>query len=83
MNEFSLAHLTVLSLSPPEMVSVAARTGYDAIGLRLIAVTADSPGYPLMLDPPRSRAEVTIRLRHLGLAEQGACITCMSDSLFP
>jgi sugar phosphate isomerase/epimerase len=51
MNEFSLAHLTVLSLSPPEMVSVAARTGYQAVGLRLIAVTPDSPGYPLMFDP--------------------------------
>src|SRR5216683_3138786 len=56
MNEFSLAHLTVLSLSPPEMVNVAACTGYQAIGLRLIAVTADSPGYPLMFDPPAMRA---------------------------
>jgi hypothetical protein len=50
MNGFSLAHLTVLALPPPEMVGVAARTGYQAVGLRLIEVTPDSPGYPLMDD---------------------------------
>ena len=55
MIEFSLAHLTVLSLAPPEMISVAARTGYQAVGLRLIAVTADSPGYPLMHDAAAMR----------------------------
>ena len=32
------------------MVEVAARIGYRAIGLRLIAVTDDSPGYPIMDD---------------------------------
>jgi sugar phosphate isomerase/epimerase len=66
MNEFSLAHLTVLSLAPPEMVGVAARTGYDAVGLRLIAVTADSPGYPLMFDPPAMR-ETKARLDDTGI----------------
>lgn len=53
--QVSLAHLTVLSLPPPEMIRVAARTGYDAVGLRLIAATDDSPGYPLMDDPPLLR----------------------------
>ncbi len=53
---FSLAHLTVLGLPPPEMIHVAARTGYRHVGLRLIAVTADSPGYPLMSDQPMLRA---------------------------
>jgi sugar phosphate isomerase/epimerase len=48
--EFSLAHLTVLSLSPPEVVDVAARTGYRYVGLRPIAVTADEPTYPLASD---------------------------------
>jgi sugar phosphate isomerase/epimerase len=32
------------------MVRVATRTGYRAVGLRLIAVTGDSPGYPIMDD---------------------------------
>jgi len=47
----SLAHLTAVTLPPPELISVAARTGFDAVGLRLIAVTPTSPGYPLMDDP--------------------------------
>lgn len=47
---FSLAHLTVIGLSPPEVVRVAARTGYRTVGLRLIRVTGESPGYPLMHD---------------------------------
>jgi sugar phosphate isomerase/epimerase len=56
VNLLSLAHLTVLDLAPPEMVRVAARTGYDAVGLRLIAVTETTPGYPLMYDPAMLRA---------------------------
>jgi sugar phosphate isomerase/epimerase len=50
MKDFSLAHLTALSLPPPELIRVAARTGYRTVGLRLIQVTPDSPGYPLMTD---------------------------------
>jgi len=53
---FSLAHLTVLELPPPEMVRVAARTGYRTVGLRLIAVSETTPGYPLMHDPAMLRA---------------------------
>jgi sugar phosphate isomerase/epimerase len=48
---FSLAHLTVLDLPPPEVIRVADRTGYRTVGLRLIAVTDTTPGYPLMHDP--------------------------------
>lgn len=33
---FSLAHLTILDAPPPELIRVAARTGYDFVGLRLI-----------------------------------------------
>jgi sugar phosphate isomerase/epimerase len=53
---FSLAHLTVLDLAPPEMIAVAARTGYQTVGLRLIQVTETTPGYPLMDDKPMMRA---------------------------
>ena len=52
---FSLAHLTVLDLAPPEMLRVAARTGYQSVGLRLIRVTDTTPGYPLMHDAPMMR----------------------------
>ena len=53
---FSLAHLTVLGLAPPDVVRVAARAGYDTVGLRLIAVTDATPGYPLMNDAAMMRA---------------------------
>lgn len=53
---FSLAHLTVLSLAPPQMIEVAARAGYQTVGLRLIKVTETTPGYPLMTDKPMMRA---------------------------
>ena len=48
--KISLAHLTTLDLSPPQMIRVAAEIGYDAVGLRLIAVTPTTPGYALMHD---------------------------------
>jgi sugar phosphate isomerase/epimerase len=64
--EFSLAHLTVLSLAPPDMIGVAARTGYRYVGLRLIAVTAETPGYPLMNDKTLMR-ETKSRLSDTGI----------------
>ena len=36
---FSLAHLTVIRLAPPQVIEVAARTGYDIVGLRLVGGT--------------------------------------------
>ena len=33
---FSLAHLTILDAPPPELIRIAAQTGYDFVGLRLI-----------------------------------------------
>jgi sugar phosphate isomerase/epimerase len=51
MRGFSLAHLTAITLPPPELIRVAARTGYRSVGLRLLRVTPESPGYPLQDDP--------------------------------
>ncbi len=48
---FFLAHLTV---PPAEVVQVAARSGYQSVGL-LLAFTDTTPGYPLMDDPPMMR----------------------------
>jgi len=47
---FSLAALTVLELSPPEMVEVAARAGYSHVGLRLEPATPQEYHYPLVAD---------------------------------
>lgn len=56
MNPLSLAHLTVLDQPPPDMIRMAARLGYDSVGLRLIRVTDTSAGYPLHNDPAALRA---------------------------
>ncbi|TMH81014.1 MAG: sugar phosphate isomerase/epimerase [Betaproteobacteria bacterium] len=48
--EFSLAHLTALSLSPPRLVEAAARAGYPYVGLRLNRVTPNEALYPLAHD---------------------------------
>ena len=47
---FSLAYLTVFGTPPPRMIEIAARTGYDAVGLRLIPVTANEPAFALARD---------------------------------
>ena len=49
-HDYSLAHLTVLSLTPPEVVDVAARAGYPYVGLRLTRVTPAEPLYDLAHD---------------------------------
>jgi sugar phosphate isomerase/epimerase len=71
MTTYSLAHLTALAVPPPELIRIAARTAYDAVGLRLIRVTPESPGYPLMDDPAMLRetkaaiAETGIRVHDI------------------
>jgi sugar phosphate isomerase/epimerase len=52
----SLAHLTAVHMDPPALIRAAAEAGFDAVGLRLLRVTEDSPGYPLMDDPAAMRA---------------------------
>src|SRR5438477_10261938 len=49
-HDYSLAHLTVLSLSPPQVVDVAARAGYRYASLRMTRVTAAEPLYDLAHD---------------------------------
>ena len=49
-HEYSLAHLTVLSLTPPQLVDVAARTGYEYVGVRITRVTPQEVLYDLARD---------------------------------
>ena len=62
----SLAHLTFLHLSPPELIYLAANSGFNAVGLRLIAVNDATPGYPLM-DNPRMMADTMSALLDTGV----------------
>jgi sugar phosphate isomerase/epimerase/4-hydroxyphenylpyruvate dioxygenase-like putative hemolysin len=55
-HDYSLAHLTALSLSPPELVDAAAAAGYRYVGLRLTRVTQQEPHWPLATDPALMRA---------------------------
>lgn len=50
---YSLAHLTALALPPPQLIGVAARTGYQKVGLRLAPAAPGGQAYPLMHDRPR------------------------------
>ncbi|GIF63042.1 hypothetical protein Ais01nite_10770 [Asanoa ishikariensis] len=58
-HHYSLAHLTALSLSPPELVEAAADGGYRYVGLRLTRVTPQEPHYPLATDPALMRTTKT------------------------
>ena len=66
MSDFtlSLAHATLLNLSPPDLIRVAAATGYDAVGLRLISM--GRPGEPRHAEDP-----VVLRETKRALAETG------------
>lgn len=46
----SLASLTVLEISPPQMVEVAARAGYSHVGLRLVPATPQEHHFALVAD---------------------------------
>ena len=65
-HEYSLAHLTALSLSPPELVEAAADAGYRYVGLRLTRVTPQEPHYPLATDPALMRT-TKVRLAATGV----------------
>jgi sugar phosphate isomerase/epimerase len=62
----SLAALTVLELSPAEMVTCAADAGYSCVGLRLIPATDREPVWPIIGDTTLVR-DVEQRLAATGI----------------
>jgi 4-hydroxyphenylpyruvate dioxygenase len=66
-HRYSVAHLSALTLSPPELVSAAADAGYDHVGIRLTRVTPDEPHYPIATDPALLR-ETKARLADTGIS---------------
>lgn len=62
----SLAALTVLELTPPEMVDCAHQAGYSHVGLRLLPATDTEVRYNLIGATPMVR-EVQARLRDTGI----------------
>jgi sugar phosphate isomerase/epimerase len=65
-HDYSLAHLTVLSLPPPQVVDVAARTGYRYASIRVTRVTSAEPLYDLARDGALMK-ETKARLDDLGI----------------
>src|SRR4029453_8203254 len=79
-HEYSLAHLTVLSLTPPQLVEVAARTGYEYVGARITRVTPDEVLYDLARDRPLMR-ETKARLTDTGVTVLDVELFRMDPSL--
>ena len=81
-HEYSLAHLTVLSLAPPQLVDVAARTGYEYVGVRITRVTPDEVLYDLARDRALMR-ETKARLADTGVAVLDVELFRMDPALEP
>ncbi|MBA1321356.1 sugar phosphate isomerase/epimerase family protein [Pseudomonas plecoglossicida] len=63
---YSIAQLTALALTPPKMIELAARTGYDQAGVRLLPVAPGAVAYSLMDDKPMLR-ETLARIDDTGV----------------
>ena len=76
--ETGLEHLTMLGVSPPNLVTAAAAAGFDAVGLR-ISPAADgerpwpvSPGSPLLAETIRRCADTGVRVLDAEAVRLGA-----------
>jgi sugar phosphate isomerase/epimerase len=66
--ELSLAHLTVLDATPPELVAVAAAAGFRQVGIRLTATpSVGVPPYDVLGDTPMLR-ETLRRMADTGVS---------------
>ncbi len=81
-HDYSLAHLTVLSLTPPQVVDVAARTGYRYVGLRMTRVTPDEVLYDLARDASLMK-ETKARLADTGVTVHDGELFRMDPALEP
>ncbi len=63
---YSLAQLTALPYDPPRLVQLAADTGCQGCGIRLLPSSPGGPAYPLMNDPTMAR-ETLARIAGTGV----------------
>lgn len=45
-------HLTLLHVSPPDLVSIASETGFDAVGIRVLTAGAEEEPWPMTVGSP-------------------------------
>lgn len=67
VRKFSLAFLTVPDIGPLDAIRIAAETGYQLVGLRLMPATPKEAPYPLLSDE-RLLREAVAATRDLGVA---------------
>src|SRR5215217_8205865 len=66
--EVGIDHLTMLDVSPPELVTVAREAGFDAVSLRVLATSPSeepwpmTPGSPMLEETARRLEETGIRV---------------------
>jgi sugar phosphate isomerase/epimerase len=66
--EVGIAHLTLLDVSPPELVAVAAAAGFDAVGVRVVTAGPGeepwpmTPGSPMLEETARRLGDTGVRV---------------------
>jgi sugar phosphate isomerase/epimerase len=65
--QVGIGHLTMLDVSPPDLVTVSAEAGFDAVGLRAAAISPVEEPWPMRPGSPML-AETRRRLDDTGLA---------------
>ena len=78
----AIAPITTPELAPPDMVSVAARTGYSHVGLRMLPSAPDAFSWPLVTDSALLRA-TQARLRDTGIGVLDIDIIRLRDDSDP
>ena len=67
MRRISLAHLTVLDVTPPELIGVASAAGFSSVGIRLTATpSVGVPPYDMLREGPMLR-ETLARMADTGV----------------
>jgi sugar phosphate isomerase/epimerase len=67
IRDFSLSHLSVLPVGPPDLIDLAADAGFRAVGIRLCSPMAGGPEWPLSVGSAELR-ETLARMRHRGVS---------------
>lgn len=79
--KFSLAHLTILGCSPPQLIEIAGRVGYDYASLRMIPMRlAGEPDYDLARKPAMLR-ETRAALAATGLKLHDIEVARIADNV--
>lgn len=79
-NRLSLAHLTALELSPPDLVTAAHAAGFDAVGIRVYPGFAEDPQHA-MIGPTELAHETRRRLGDTGMQVQDVEILRLKPSM--